>query len=87
MTHGLLARWNDMDKDAKLEAGQRIYIQPKRNTAKSRTTHTAKADETLWDVSQHYGVKLAKLAKYNGLSEDAKLDAGQRIELQKPKRR
>jgi len=86
MTHGMIARWNDMDKNAKLEAGQRIYIQPKRNTAKSASTHTAVAGESLWDVSQHYGVKLAKLAKYNGLGEDAKLTAGQNIALRKPRR-
>ncbi|MBL7939466.1 MAG: glucosaminidase domain-containing protein [Flavobacteriales bacterium] len=86
MTDGMLARWNDLDKDARLKAGQRIYIQPKRNKAKDATTHTAEAGESLWDVSQQYGVKLAKLAKYNGLSEDAKLRAGQKVALRKPKR-
>lgn len=86
MTHGMIARWNDMDKNAKLEAGQRIYIQPKRNAAKSASAHTVQAGETLWDISQAYGVKLSKLAKYNGLSENATLKAGQRIVLRKPRR-
>lgn len=86
MTHGMLARWNDMDKDAKLMAGQRIYIQPKRNASKSTSEHVAVAGERLWDVSQQYGVKLSKLAKYNGLSEDVALVAGQRIVLRKPRR-
>ena len=86
MTHGMIARWNDMDKNAKLEPGQRIYIQPKRNAAKSQDEHVAVAGESLWDVSQHYGVKLSKLAKYNALSEDARLSAGQRIALKKPRR-
>jgi LysM repeat protein len=86
MTHGMLARWNDMDKDATLEAGQMIFIQPKRNSSKSKATHTAKAGESLWDVSQQRGVKLSRLAKYNGLSEDAKLSAGQKILLRKAKR-
>lgn len=86
MTHGMIARWNDMDKNAKLEAGQRIYIQPKRNAAKSQDEHVAVAGESLWDVSQHYGVKLSRLAKYNALSEDARLSAGQRIALKKPRR-
>ena len=48
--------------------------------------HVAVAGESLWDVSQHYGVKLSKLAKYNALSEDARLSAGQRIALKKPRR-
>ena len=86
MTHGMLARWNDMDKNAKLEAGQRIYIQPKRNASRTNTEHVAVAGETLWDVSQRYGVKLSKLAKYNALSEDATLIAGQRIVLRRPRR-
>lgn len=86
MTHGMIARWNDMDKNAKLEAGQRIYIQPKRNASKTNTEHVAVAGETLWDVSQQYGVKLSKLAKYNTLGEDATLSAGQKIALRKPRR-
>ncbi|MBL7951904.1 MAG: glucosaminidase domain-containing protein [Flavobacteriales bacterium] len=86
MTHGMIARWNDMDKNAKLEAGQRIYIQPKRNASKTNTEHVAVAGETLWDVSQQYGVKLSKLAKYNALAEDARLNAGQKIALRKPRR-
>lgn len=86
MTHGMLARWNDMDKEAGLSEGQVVYIQPKRAASKTAAEHTAKGGETLWGVSQQYGVKLAKLAKYNGLSTDAKLTEGQRILLRKPKR-
>lgn len=85
MTHGMIARWNDMDKNAKLQSGQRIYIQPKRNMSKTAAEHVAGQGETLWDVSQQYGVKLAKLAKYNGLDEQATLNAGQRIALRKPR--
>lgn len=86
MTHGMLARWNDMDKESTLSEGQVVYIQPKRNKAKDATEHIAREGESLWGVSQQYGVKLSKLAQYNGLSEDAQLSAGQRIALRKPKR-
>lgn len=86
LTPGLLARWNDTTKDATLSEGQRIYIQPKRNASKSNATHTARDGESLWSVSQEYGVKLAKLAKYNGLDKDARLKAGQKVHLRKPKR-
>jgi LysM repeat protein len=40
----------------------------------------------LWDIAQAHGVKLAKLAAYNGLSADAPLSAGQHVLLRKPKR-
>ncbi|MBK8499542.1 MAG: glucosaminidase domain-containing protein [Flavobacteriales bacterium] len=86
MTHGMIARWNDMDKEAALEEGQIIYIQPKRNACKSSATHAVTAGETLWSISQQYGVKLSKLAKYNGLDADAPLSEGQRIALRKPRR-
>ncbi len=86
MTHGMLARWNDLDKDATLSEGQVIFIQPKRNKAKDAETHTARDGESLWGVSQQYGVKLDKLAKYNGLPKDAKLSAGQQVWLKKPRR-
>ncbi len=86
MTHGMLARWNDMDKEARLSEGQVIYIQPKRNASKTAARHTAKDGERLWDVSQQYGVKLSRLAKYNGLDEGARLKAGQKVDLRKPKR-
>jgi LysM repeat protein len=86
MNHGMIARWNDMDKNAKLVAGQKIYIQPKRNASKTNAEHVATAGETLWDVSQQYGVKLKKLAKYNGLNQDATLNAGQKVALRKVRR-
>ena len=86
MTAGMLARWNDMDKEAALSEGQVIFTQPKRNKAKDAQTHTARDGESLWGVSQQYGVKLDRLAKYNGLARDAQLSAGQQVWLQKPKR-
>lgn len=85
-THGMLARWNDLDKEAALNEGQIIYIQPKRNKAAKADVHTAHEGETLWGVSQAYGVKLSKLARYNNLPEGAKLKGGQRIALRKPRR-
>jgi LysM repeat protein len=82
----MLARWNDMDKEAPLTEGQRVYIQPKRNASKSTATHTAREGESLWSVSQEHGVKLARLARYNDLPSDARLSAGQQVHLRKPKR-
>lgn len=86
LTPGLLARWNDLEKDASLSEGQRIFIQPKRNASKTTALHTASEGESLWSVSQEHGVKLARLAKYNGLDKDARLKAGQKVHLRKPKR-
>ncbi len=83
MTHGMLARWNDMDSEAALTEGQIVYIQPKRNASKTTEVHVVAVGETLWSVSQLAGVKLSKLAKYNGLAMDARLSEGQRVLLRK----
>lgn len=86
MTYGLLARWNDADRNAPLSEGQRVYIQPKRAASRTTAVHVAKEGESLWGVSQQYGVKLDKLARYNGLPRDARLEAGQQVQLRKPQR-
>jgi LysM repeat protein len=86
LTDGMLARWNDLDRTAVLTKGQVIYIQPKRNRSKAVAEHVAREGESLWGVSQQYGVKLDRLARYNGLARDAKLSAGQTVRLRKARR-
>ncbi len=83
---GWIAGWNDMAKDSKLEEGQIVYIQPKRNKSKSAEFHIAEQGETLWGVSQRYGVKLKKLAQYNGLGIADPISTGQKVWLRKPRK-
>src|SRR5690606_22809359 len=64
---GLVAKWNDMPKDGRLEEGQVVYIQPKRNSSKRLDRCVADSGETLWGISQRYGVKLKRLARYNDM--------------------
>ncbi len=82
---GWIAGWNDMAKGEPLEAGQVIYIQPKRNKAKHAEFCIAEEGETLWGISQRYGVKLNKLAKYNGIGIADEVKSGQRVWLRKPR--
>lgn len=83
---GWIAGWNDMAKDSKLEEGQIVYIQPKRNKSKTTEFHIAETGETLWGVSQRYGVKLKKLAQYNKLGIADPITAGQKVWLRKPRK-
>lgn len=83
---GLVAGWNDMGKDSRLEEGQVVFIQPKRSRSKVQDTCTAQQGETLWGISQRYGVKLKKLAQYNNMSIADPVQAGQTIWLRKPKK-
>jgi LysM repeat protein len=79
-------KYNDMDKQTdSIIAGQIVYLKPKRNKAdKGYETHTVKAGETLWTISQDYGVKLDKLRKRNDLDEDAMVNPGDTIYLREP---
>ena len=80
---GLVANWNDMDKDSRLEEGQVVYIQPKRNKSKDQESITAEKGETLWGISQRTGVKLKRLAKYNNMGIADPVTAGQKVWLRK----
>jgi len=82
---GLVAGWNDMAKGGTLEEGQVVYIQPKRNKSKDQESCIAEKGETLWGISQRYGVKLKKLAKYNGIGIADPVQAGQKVWLRKPR--
>lgn len=57
-------KYNDLTPKNHIQAGEIYYSQSKRNRSPIRY-HVAKYDETLWDISQKYGIKLKKLAKKN----------------------
>jgi LysM repeat protein len=57
-------KFNDLEPGDKLIAGQKLYLQPKRNKAKE-PLHTVKRGETMKSVSQLHGIKLKKLYKKN----------------------
>ncbi len=79
-----LARYNDLGKRKQLKEGEVIFIQPKRNSSKTKT-HKVVDGETLLSISQLYGVKMKKLEKYNGIRKSEKLAVGKVILLKKVK--
>ena len=83
---GWVAGWNDLHRDAKLEEGQVIYLSPKLSKSKRAATHDVRAGDTLWNISQQYGVKLSKLCAYNGLQPTDALRTGMVVHLRKPRK-
>lgn len=71
-----LYKYNEVEKTHQPKEGEVVYLQPKRKKAKVEN-HTVLAGETLFDVSQKYGIKSKRILKLNGLSEDTKLKTGQ----------
>ena len=80
-------RYNDLEKDVELTPGQLIYLQPKRRKAEpGNKTHVVQEGETLYDISQLYGVKVKHLRRINLLDEGAHVMEGDEINLRNRKR-
>ena len=75
-------KYNDVGKGSEPEAGQVVFLKPKRSRSATET-HTVTEGETLYSISQKYAVKLKKLYKYNSLGPGDKLSAGQKIRLKR----
>ena len=82
-----ITTYNDLDKDdIQPEVGALIYLERKRFSApKGKEIHTVKPGESLWDISQDYGVRLKSLIRKNHISEADEVKAGDKIYLRKRK--
>jgi len=80
-------RYNDLYKGAKLEPGTIIYLQPKRRSAApGNEIHRVEEGQTMYDISQLYGVKLTHLYRKNRMMEGEQPLEGTEIYLRKKKR-
>jgi LysM repeat protein len=77
-----IAKYNETSSNAILKVGQKIYIQPKKRTGK-QSFCVVNRGQTLHDIAQEQGIKLKMLCKWNGLSENANVSAGQKLWLKK----
>ncbi len=61
-----LIKYNDLYKEYVIKEGDIIYLEKKNNKApKQNKFHTTGAKESLYSISQKYGIKLKKLLKMN----------------------
>ena len=74
--------YNDLKKNDPITENQILYLGKKKNKG-SLAFHIVKQDESLYDISQTYGVKLKKLCKYNSLDKNARLFPNQEIKLRR----
>jgi hypothetical protein len=79
-----LRKYNELDEGAKIDSGQILYIQPKRKRAEAgKKTHVVREGETMYDISQLYGIKLAELYKKNLMEEGTEPAVSQTLQLRK----
>ncbi len=73
-----LTKYNDIDADAVLMPGQKIYLQPKRKKGFEKF-HEVKAGEDMRFISQKQGIKLSALYKKNQMIPGEEPLVGERL--------
>jgi membrane-bound lytic murein transglycosylase D len=81
-----LRRLNDLDKGERIEAGEYYYTE-KKNASAEVATHIVRSGETLWSISQKYGIKLSALKSKNRIRKDRDLKVGMVLNLQEHRKR
>lgn len=83
-----IIKYNELDEDATISEGQKLYLQPKRNKASiHHKTHVVKEGESMYNISQEYGIKLKKLYKKNRMEPGSEPQPGDTLNLRRKKKR
>jgi hypothetical protein len=75
-----LAGYNDMEKSTYLKPGQIVYLESKRRKA-AAYSHVVSGRETMFSISQMYGIKIKMLYKRNNIPEGKEPPKGMLLQL------
>ncbi len=79
---GELLRFNDLHKEVPVEDGTIIYVEKKRSSGdKFLEKHIVEKGETMYDISQKYGIMLKSLYKINNIKKGQEPSEGDEISL------
>ena len=77
-----LLRYNDLNKKHILQPGELLYLEKKATKAqKGYKYHIVKQGETLWEISQLYGIKLSSLLNRNNFPIHFQAETGKKIKV------
>lgn len=77
-----LLEYNEVRSERDIQEGSVVYLAPKRNRYKGiQDYYVVKEGESLYSVSQQFGLKMASLGKMNGKSMLSRLQAGEKLRL------
>ena len=79
-------RLNDLPETEEVKLGAYYYTEKKRPSAEA-DTHVVEDGETLWSISQKYGIRLSALKSKNRIRKDADLRTGMILNLKEPRKR
>jgi len=77
-----LLKYNESEIDRSLLEGEKVYIQPKRNNG-TKSFHIVEEGDSMYTISQLYGIKLKSLYKKNRMSFGSEPYVGQKLSLVK----
>jgi membrane-bound lytic murein transglycosylase D len=73
-------KWNDISISDRMDA-EMYYLLGKKRTRAGESYHKVSKGDNLWRISQHYGVQVKKLKKYNRITSDRELAPGMTLWL------
>jgi len=79
-----LARYNERDKHDQLSKGDIIYLKKKRKKAPKqykKRPHVVQAGESMYTISQRYGIRLESLYKMNHLDPSFQIRVGMKLKI------
>lgn len=79
-----LRKYNDVDNSRQLSAGDIVYLGKKRKKADptmKRRYHVMEAGESLYSISQRFGIRLTSLCKMNPISSGYHFKVGDEIRI------
>jgi len=72
---------NDVPNPNTPKVGEPVFIRSKKASCSTVAVHIVRPDETMWEISQKYGIKLSALYKKNNMEEGVMPMIGQRLIL------
>ena len=77
-----ILEYNEVINDANIKEGDIVFLEKKKAKYNgSRDYYNVKENETLYEISQQFGIRMANLAKMNGIDLFTKLKVGRRLKL------
>lgn len=80
MTISLVRRFNEVNRKFVPQGGTNIYLERKKSRAdREHRTYIVKSDDSLWSISQQFGIRMKPLAARNQIGQDNPLTVGMTI--------